>query len=122
MSDESYIVLVSINGSLQDILEPQLDADGNSTGNVKVIGKAYTSSIVDFYCQYTETVYPSHCDYSAITPVAYNLGTARGNQVVASDDAYPGKVMPMADAVPVTQAGVLRTGAKDRAGDNAGSI
>ena len=122
MSDESYIVLVSINGSLQDILEPQLDADGSSTGNVKVIGKAYTSSIVDFYCQYTETVYPSHCDYSAITPVAYNLGTARGNQVVASDAAYPGKVMPMADAIPVTQAGVLRTGAKDRAGDNAGSV
>lgn len=122
MSDESYAVLISVNGSLQDIIEPQIDATTQeSTGNVKVIGKAYTSSIVDFYCQYTETVYPSHCDYSEMSPVAYNLGQVRTAQLESSTNAYPGKIMPMADAVPVTQAGVLRTGAKDRAGDNAGS-
>lgn len=122
-SDESYIVLVSINGSLQDIIEPQIDPTTNeSTGTIKVIGKAYTASTVDFYCQYTETVYPSHCDYAAMGPVAYNVGSARTGMLKSSLDAYPGKVMPMADAVPVTQAGVLRTGASDRAGDNAGSI
>ncbi len=121
-SDQSYIVLVSVNGSLQDIIEPQLDATtGESTGNIKVIGKSYTAATVDFYCQYTETVYPSHCDYAAIGPVAYNVGTARTGMLKSSLDAYPGKVMPMADAVPVTQAGVLRTGNSDRAGDNAGS-
>jgi len=125
MSDESYIVLMSVNGSLQDIIEPQLEGvapNQTSTGNVKVIGKAYTASIIDCYCQYTETVYPSHCDYSDIGPVAYNLGTARTEMLKSSLEAYPGKIMPMADAVPVTQAGVLRTGAKDRAGDNAGSL
>jgi len=121
-SDQSYIVLVSVNGSLQDIIEPQIDAtSGESTGNIKVIGKSYTASTVDFYCQYTETVYPSHCDYAAIGPVAYNVGTARTGMLKSTLDAYPGKVMPMADAVPVTQAGVLRTGVSDRAGDNAGS-
>jgi len=122
MSDESYIVLVSVNGSLQDIIEPQIDATtGDSTGSIKVIGKSYTASTVDFYCQYTETVYPSHCDYAAMGPVAYNVGQARTGMLKSSLDAYPGKVMPMADAVPVTQAGVLRTGVSDRAGDNAGS-
>jgi len=128
ISDQGYIVLISVNGSLQDIIEPEIAGaggsgidEGSSTGNVKVIGKAYTSSIVDFYCDYTETVYPSHCDYSAIGPTAYNLGTARTEQLSASAAAYPGKIMPMANAVPVTQAGVLRTGAKDRAGDNAGA-
>ncbi len=113
---------MSVNGSLQDIIEPQIDASGNSTGNIKVIGKAYTSAALDCYCQYTETVYPSHCDYAAMGPVAYNLGTARTEQLKSSIHAYPGKVMAMADAIPVTQAGVLRTGAKDRAGDNAGSV
>lgn len=122
-SKESFIVLISVNGSIQDVIEPQLDANGASTGNIKVVGKSYTSAIVDFHCQYTETVYPSHCDYAAITPVAYNMGDVRGAQVTTrSSAAYPGKVLPMADAVPVTQAGVLRTGATDRAGDNAGSI
>jgi len=126
MSNESYAVLVSINGSLQDIIEPELepssttDTSGTSTGNIKVIGKAYTSSVVDFYCEYTENVYPSHCDYSAIPITAFNQGQVRG-KMLTTTAGFPGKVQPMADAVPVVQAGVLRTGAKDRAGDNAGS-
>jgi len=121
MSDESYIVLMSVNGSLQDIIEPELDQNGDSTGNLKVIGKAYTAGVIDCYVEYTENVFPSHCDYSAIGPVAYNLGTARGAQVDPLTSAYPGKIMPMNATIPVTQAGVLRTGATDRAGDNAGS-
>jgi len=123
ISDQGYIVLISVNGSLQDIIEPELEPVSGTavpTDTVKVIGKAYTASVVDFYCQYTETVYPSHCDYSEITPVAYNMGTARTAQVETTA-GYPGKILPMSSAVPTVTTGVLRTGASSRAGHNRGT-
>ncbi len=116
MSNESYIVLMSLNGSLQDIIEPNSLDD-----TVKVIGKAYTAAKADVYCQYMETVYPSVCDYSEITPVAYNLGSVRGAQLDGSADAYPGKILAMAQAIPTVTTGVLRTGAADRGGSNDGA-
>jgi len=117
LNDESYIVLMSINGSLQDIIEPNTLDD-----RVKVIGKAYTEAKADVYCQYTETIYPSCCDYSEITPVAYNLGKVRGPMLSSnSGNAFPGKILPMSHATPTVATGVLRTGASERGGPNEGS-
>lgn len=116
MNDESYIVLMSINGSLQDIIEPNALDD-----SIKVIGKAYTQAKADVYCEYKETVYPSCCDYADITPMAYNLGSVRGSMVKPSTDAFPGKVLPMAHATPTVGTGVLRTGASERGAPNEGS-
>lgn len=116
LSDQSYVVLMSINGSLQDIIEPNSLDD-----SVKVIGKAYTEAKADVYCQYTETVYPSCCDYSEISPVAYNLGRVRGPMVTPSVEAFPGKILPMSHATPTVGTGVLRTGASERGGSNEGS-
>ncbi len=116
MNDESYIVLMSINGSLQDIIEPNALDD-----SIKVIGKAYTQAKADVYCEYKETVYPSCCDYSDITPVAYNLGSVRGSMIKPSVDAFPGKVLPMAHATPTVGTAVLRTGASERGAPNEGS-
>jgi len=113
LSDESYIVFMSVNGSMQDMIETN-QVDSN---NITVIGKAYTSAVVDCHCQYSETVYPSHCDYSLLSPEKFNLGVARGPQVV-SETAYAGRVMPMGHAVPVVQDGVVRTGATNRGAAN----
>lgn len=119
MTEESYIVCMSLNGSLQDLIEPNQQTGNDS---IRVIGKAYTDAKLDCYCQYTETVYPSHCDYDAVPSVAYNLGEVRKSQVVTGTNskAFSGKVLPMADAVPVVTTGVLQTGASDRGGTNEG--
>lgn len=121
MSNESFIVLISINGSLQDLIEPEIGTAGESKDGIKVIGKGYTPAIVDFYCEYKEHIYPSHCDYASIPKMSYNLGQVNDRMAEGSSASYFGKVQAMAEAVPVTQAGVLRTGANDRAGDNAGT-
>lgn len=117
MTDESYVVCMSVNGSLQDFIEPNQNTDDTS---VRVIGKAYTGAIIDVHCEYKETVYPSYCDYSEITPVAYNLGNVRSAQVIplTNSAGYSGKVLSMASAVPTVTSGVLRTGVKDRGGPN----
>merc|ERR1712127_48764 len=121
MSDQSYIVCMSVNGSLQDLIEPNQNTGNDS---IRVLGKAYTDSVIDVHCQYSETVYPSHCDYSDISAVKYNLGSARSSQVKTGTNslAFSGKVLPMTRTVPVTATGVLRCGANDRGGSNDGTL
>lgn len=119
MTDESYVVCMSVNGSLQDFIEPNQNTDDTS---VRVTGKAYTGAIIDCHCEYKETVYPSYCDYSAITPMAYNIGNVRSAQVIplTNSKGFSGKVLPMSAAVPTCTTGVLRTGVVDRGGQNEG--
>lgn len=121
MSDQSYIVCMSVNGSLQDIIEPN---QNNGNDSIRVLGKAYTDAIIDVHCQYTETVYPSHCDYAEISAVKYNLGSVRSAQVETGTNslAFSGKVLPMTRTMPVTATGVLRCGANDRGGSNDGTL
>lgn len=114
-SDESFIVLMSINGALTDML---LNGTGADADNVKVIGKAYAPSTVDVYCSYTENVAPVHCDYSQIPNTVYNMGNILNPMLPGDTDAYPGRVLSMAGIQPISTNGIVRTGNTGRAADN----
>ena len=117
-SDESYVVLMSVNGAMTDMILPGKAAAGEVSDLVKVIGQAYAPTTVDFYCSYTENVAPCHCDYSQVPVTQYNLGQSRNPMLPGDTAAYPGRILSMSNVQPISTNGVVRTGDENRAADN----
>lgn len=120
VSTETYIVCISVNGAVQDVFEPAVDSVGAVIpgGPVRIIGKAYCDCVIDVHAQYQETVYPSVCDYSSLPITKYNLGEVRDAQTEPSEVAFTGKILAMANTIPVSQNGILKTGKDGRAQPN----
>jgi len=118
-STQTFMVLVSINGSLQDVILPgNDDSSGNPSDQVKVIGKAYTAATVDFNCSYTESVLPAVCDYTKLPSTKYNLGRVTDKQVVfdtVNTDMFTGSILSSEGAVQVQPNAIQRSGATGRA-------